>query len=132
MKELQNLAKEARSWSQLQLILVEAYDRRHISTYPSERFDFIEYRSAESKELYEFLYDPKVGLKQLKSRGWTEKLLAMFDEPLLAANPHGGYAQMRLWRISSVQEWEALQQVKHELNANLKRKHKRQQEKIAA
>ena len=107
LARLQQQARQAQDWVELHAVLVEAYELRHVSAFPSEILDSVEYDIKLSPVAIELLDDPKVSLKSLKTRGWTEKLLGMYPEPIEVPNPHDPrFASMRLWRVADIKEWE--------------------------
>jgi hypothetical protein len=123
--ELQHAVRSALSWSELHEVLTEGYDSRYIGNYPVQLLDFVPYAVSKNQSAQELLYQPKISLKRLKTRGWAEKLVTSFlPEPQLFRNPHGGRSAMRLWLISDVQQAEIL------LDAELK--NNRNKKKVAA
>jgi hypothetical protein len=120
LADLQDMAREAVSWADLQPILEEAYELRYIGEQPS------------INAKTELLYSPKTTLKRLKLRGWTDKLVEAFlPAPHLHPHPHGGRSPLRMWLISDVQRMEKV--LKAELVSNqLKKKAKSQKEVVNA
>jgi hypothetical protein len=120
LADLQDMAREAVSWADLHPILENAYALRYIGETPS--------LNAKT----ELLYSPKITLKRLKPRGWTDALIETFlPAPHLYPNPHGGQSPIRMWLISDVQRMEEI--LEAELVSNrLKKKAKSQKEVVNA
>ena len=86
LDQLQTAARSAKGPHELAAVLNEAYEMRYVSR-------------GDSKE--ELLNDPKVSRSRLQLRGWTPKMItSLLPEPILAPNPHGYGAPMRLWAIA--------------------------------
>jgi hypothetical protein len=125
LARLQHQARQAQDWLDLYKVLVEAFELRHVSAFPDEILDDTEYSLELSPVAIELLEDPKVGLKSLKTRGWTVRLLEMYPEPIAVPNPHDPrFAPMRLWRVADIKDWEK-GPIRFQLLENLEKSEKR-------
>ena len=127
LARLQQQARQAQNWVELYVVLVEAYELRHVSAFPDEILDDVKYDLKSSPIAIELLDDPKVSLKSLKTRGWTVKLLDLYPEPIEVPNPHDPrFLPMSLWRVADIKGWEK-GPIRFQLLENIKKTEKRRQ-----